>query len=129
MLLFYVLVLFYNSKGRGRLPARHLQREQTPWPHCYGRALVASFQPASSSPSSSAPLAVCRLPPPCESDTATNPSPPEARLLSRGRVPAVVLLRPVRVDVGVLDKSKKNTAAHARTYFCRHRDRTLGPYS
>ena len=55
-------------------------------------------------------------PPPCESDTSTNPSPQEAHFSSRGRVPATVLLGPVRVVVGGLDKSKKNTAEHARTH-------------
>ena len=66
---------------------------------------------------------------PCESDTATNPSPQEARLPSHSRVSVAVLLRPVRVDVGGLDKSKKNTAGHARTYFCRRRGRALGQSS
>ena len=45
---------------------------------------------------------------PCKSDTATNPSPPqEAHLPSHSRVSVAVLLRPVRVDVGGLDKRKK----------------------
>ena len=45
------------------------------------------------------------------------PFPPEARFASRGRVPAAVLLRPMRIYVGGLGKSKKNTAGHARTNF------------
>ena len=47
--------------------------------------------------------------PPANLTLRPTPHPPEARFLSRGRVPAAVLLGPVRVDMEGLDKSKKNT--------------------